>query len=96
MGTNDHIASHPGGGMSFVGPDAVALYRATVIASALRFYDRTGMKVNRAYTPSAMLRVATEITGKSYKRGQYLLAAADLDVWAATMNAALPHTGEGA
>lgn len=50
-------------------------YRRVVIANALRFYARTGMRVNRAYTPTAMLRAATELTGKKFKRGQYLAAA---------------------
>ena len=75
---------------AFDGPDAVAYFRATVIYHGLRLYAKTGMKPNRAYSPSAMLRVAGEITGKSYKRGEYLLAADDLETWAKTMKAALP------
>jgi hypothetical protein len=80
-----------GHAVTFVGADAVALYRAAAIASALRFYAKTGMKVNTAYTPTNMLKAATGITGKAYKRGQYTQAAADLSVWVETMKAALPH-----
>ncbi len=70
------------GGTTFAGPLAVNVYRATVIASALRLYAQTGMKANRAYTPSNMLAAATQITGKTYKRGHYLRAAFDLTEWA--------------
>ena len=41
-----------------------------------------------------MLKMATEYTGKTYKRGQYEQAAADVGVWVDTMRAALPHTVE--
>ena len=62
--------------MSFIDPE---LYRMVVIAAGLRLYARTGLKPNRAYTPTAMLKAATTITGANYKRGQYLLAADDID-----------------
>ena len=78
------------GGTAFVGPDAIALYRATAIRSGLKMYAKCGMRPNRAWTPTAMLKAAGEITGKTYKRGQYLSAAADLEIWANTMSAALP------
>ena len=67
--------------ISFTGPEEVQVYRAIVIKSALRFYAKTGMRVNRAYTPTAMLRVAQEITGMKFKRGQYEEAAQALDQW---------------
>lgn len=49
--------------------------QATIVASALEIYHETKMKVNRAYTPSAMLRTASQLTGQKFKRGQYLEAA---------------------
>jgi hypothetical protein len=75
---------------SYVGPDAVQAFRALTIASGLRLYAKTGMKPNRAYTPTAMLKAATGITGKTYKRGAYVEAADDLQSWANEMKAALP------
>ena len=60
---------------SFSGQLGMTVYRATVIASGLRLYARTGMKPNRAYTPSAMLRAAEDMTGRKFKRGQYEEAA---------------------
>lgn len=76
------IQAHEGGGMSFTGPKAVAVYRATVIASGLRFYIKTGMRLNRAYTPKAMMEVAAEITGKKFKARDYAGAEAALTEWA--------------
>lgn len=64
---------------------APAIYQAMVIRSALRLYAKTGMQVNRAYTPSAMMRTARRITGvKGLKSRDYAGAAAALDEWITT------------
>lgn len=76
-----HIEHTQSGAVAFVGRDAVAIYRATVIESALRLYAKTGMRVNRAYTPAAMMRVAAEITGRKFKARDYLGAADALRAW---------------
>jgi hypothetical protein len=68
----------------------VQAFQAIAIAHALRFYAKTGMKVNRMYTPTAMLKVATSITGKKYARGAYVEAADDLQAWADLMKSSLP------
>lgn len=73
--------------MTFAGRDAVNVYVAVALKHGLLLYHRTGMKPNRAWTPTAMLRKASEITGKRYKRGDYERAARDID-------AMLPATGE--
>lgn len=78
------------GGTTFAGPDAVALYRATAIQVALRTYARSKMKMNRHWTPSRMLNAANEITGKTFKRGQYLEAADAVQSWCEAMKAAMP------
>jgi hypothetical protein len=65
----------------FEGKEEVNLYRAIVIKHALLLYAKTGMKPNRAYTPTRMLQVATEYTGNHYKRGQHAIAAADMQLW---------------
>lgn len=56
-----------------------SLYQITAIKVALRAYARHGMKVNRAYTPKNMLAKATELTGVTFKRGEYLRAADELE-----------------
>ena len=66
---------------SFVGVEAVEVFRAAVIASGLKLYAKTGMKPNRAWTPTKMLAAANEITGKRFKRGEYLEAAEAVSAW---------------
>ena len=56
----------------------IDVFRMRSIASGLRLYARTGMKPNRVWTPTAMLRAASSMTGTKYKRGEYLKAAEDL------------------
>lgn len=84
------IIHHKGGGVTLAGPDAVNLYRAVVLCSGLKFYAKTRMKLTRHATGPVMLSMATEYTGKTYKRGQYEQAAADVKVWIDTMKMALP------
>jgi hypothetical protein len=79
-----------GDAAAFVGPDAVAVYAAATLASSMRLYAKTGMRASRFHTPSAMLKRAGEICGKTYKRNQMLLAADDVSLWVQTMKAALP------
>lgn len=67
--------------ISFNGAAAVNVYRAAAIKAALGLYAKTGMQVNRAYTPSAMMRAAAEITGKKFKARDYAGAAAALSAW---------------
>jgi len=69
----------------FEGREGVQTYVALTLRQGLMLYSKTGMRPNRAWTPTAMLRKATEITGKKYKRGQYLLAAQDLEAWLVKM-----------
>ena len=75
---------------AFVGADATALFRATALKIGLRMYAKFKMQPNRMWTPTAMLQAAGKITGKTYKRGQYEQAAADVETWANEMRAALP------
>ena len=48
-----------------------SVYQAVVLARALDLYAATGIKANRAYTPSAMMRTASAITGQTFKRRDY-------------------------
>lgn len=73
---------------TFSGPVGVATYQAIAVKHAIRFYAKTGMKVNRAYTPTAMLALASKITGHPYKRGQFAQAVADLELWIAANGSA--------
>ena len=87
------ISTTPSGATVCSGRAAVDVFRAKTIASALRLYAKTGMKMNRAYTPTNMLAAASEITGTKFKRGQFVQAAEALTKWAdgeigTTVNAA--------
>ena len=68
---------------TFSGPEGVATFRAVSIKTALRLFARTGIKANRAYTLTNMLRVATDYTGATYpkSRAGALRAVGDLETW---------------
>lgn len=80
--TNE-ITHRPNGGMSVTGPEAVKLYAAVVLRSAIKMYVKFGIKASRFHTPTAMLANASVYTGKTYKRGQLPQAFDDLNTWIA-------------
>lgn len=86
------VVLHKGGGATYAGPDAMHLMRAIHLASFLKLYAKTKMRPTRTVSGPMMLTMATEFTGKTYKRGQYEQAAADVRVWIDTMKAAIPVT----
>ena len=61
-------------------PAQIDHFRGTVIRSAIKLYLNTGMRVNRAYTVTAMGRAATEYTGMPYKATRKGLLQAYLDM----------------
>jgi len=71
--TKDSIGPH-----GATGPRGVAAFQMTVMASGLRLYARTGMRPNRAYTPSAMVRTAKALLGPAAPK----LGARDYLGWA--------------
>lgn len=56
-------------------PEQISAFAAITLAHALKLYARTGMKVNRAYTPANMMRTASAWTGQSFKARDYMAAA---------------------
>jgi hypothetical protein len=56
--------------------------QALIVRSAIGMYLKTGIQANRSYTPTAMLKTAGRICGKTYKRGQLALAYDDLGEFA--------------
>lgn len=69
---------------------AVNVFAAITIAKALDIYAKTGMRVNRAYTPSNMMAMAKKVTGQKLKARDYTGAAQALRDWAATQKADAP------
>jgi len=92
--TESKIVYSQGGGITFVGPDAVNFYRAAALASSLGLYAKCGMIPTRGVTITKMLAIASEYTGKKYKRGDAAKAEADVRIWVQTMKAALPTETE--
>lgn len=78
------------GGTMFVGPDATNLFRAMTLASSLGLYAKCGIIPTRGVTISKMLAMASQYTGKKYKRGDAAKAQSDVKIWCDAMKAALP------
>jgi len=66
--TQDGITHDPlTGSTTFTGKQAIDLFRSIVIASGAALYLNTGMKPNRAYTPTRMRNALNELTGSNAK-----------------------------
>lgn len=61
-------------------PYGVRMHQLLAIKIGLRVYAKHGMKVNRDYTPKAMLRTAGWMTGKTYKNSRPDMAKAAEDL----------------
>jgi hypothetical protein len=83
------ITHHHRGGTTIQGKDGISFYRAITCKQALVFYMKTKMLTTRGATPTVLLAIASEYTGKKYKRGQYQAAVDDLHTWIETMRAGL-------
>lgn len=83
------------GGASYVGPDAVNLFRCATLRASIQLHMRCGLIPTRGVTITRLFAMATEYTGKRYKRGAHAQCVADLDVWIATMKTAIPTTVDG-
>lgn len=79
------------------GPDAIAMYKAFTLVSALRLWASTKIIPTRGFGIKKMLALATTITKQSYRtnRNAALIAATDVEIWAKTMKAALPTEVRG-
>lgn len=87
----NQIVYHESGGVTFDGPDAVSFVRAAALASSLKLYAKAKIIPTRGVTVTKMLAMASDLTGKKYKRGDALKAAEDVTLWAREMKAALPQ-----
>ena len=93
--TDSHITyNSKGNGVSFVGPDAVELFRVACLASAMGLYKAKISPGPGCMTGPQALKDATRYTGIAYKRGEYDQARSDLKIWIATMKSAIPSTVE--
>lgn len=58
----------------------VQIFQALAIKQGLKAIQ-IGMRVNRAYTPTACMMMATKITGKKFKSRDYQAAIDALEEW---------------
>lgn len=61
-------------------PEQISAFRIAVIQKAIDLYLRTGIRASRAYTPAAMRRAASGITGNAYNRSRKGLEQANADL----------------
>jgi hypothetical protein len=61
-------------------PEQIDAFRCILIHKAISLYLKTGMQVNRMYTPANMRRVASEYTGMAYPRSRKGLEQAEQDL----------------
>lgn len=80
-------------GTMFSGPDAIHLFQAITLRSALKM-AKAGIRINRHTKTTDLLKMAKLYTGKTYKRGQFDQARDDLKIWIDTMRSAIPITIE--
>lgn len=83
-----------GDAVSFSGKDAVEVFRAATLASAIGLLAK-GIKPTRGLTMKKALAMAERYTGRTYKRTEWEQARADIRVWVQTMKSALPTTQDG-
>ena len=86
----DSYIHHTSNGTTYSGPDAVRLQQAITLRSAITLYRACGVIPTRGMGIVNMLKLATTITSKTYKRTQSAQAEADLHIWIETMKSALP------
>jgi hypothetical protein len=55
---------------AFVGPEQTARFTLVVLRSALKFYAKTGNKVNRMYSLTNMLKTVSKFSGYKYPRSK--------------------------
>jgi len=78
------MITHNEGGTTYTGAH-ITMFQAMVLRTGLKMYARTKTQPNALFTPANMLDAASRITGRKYRRGQYMEAANDLSVFIAIM-----------
>ena len=76
-----YIEARDGKITSYVGEDATRIFQAKALMMGCRMWATHKILPNRLWTPTKMLAASTNLTGKSYKRGQHAKAAEDLLEW---------------
>lgn len=80
-----------GGSVAFVGADAIGLFRAKALRSAIKLHKACGIIPTRGMTITRLLGEVTKLSGKPYKgKTKHDSAIQALDAHIAAMECALP------
>jgi O-glycosyl hydrolase len=77
----------------FIGPLGVEIYRAITLKHALHAWNKSKIRMARAWTPLAMMKAAGQITGQKFKTRDYAGAVAALEDWLEKSKAEAIRTG---
>jgi len=88
--SQSEIILHSDGAISFLGGDAIELFRALTLRNHIQLYAKTKLIPTRGMGIRKMLALATQFTGNSYTTKQLQNACNDLTIWIETMRSALP------
>lgn len=100
MASDSYLISYPHGATGYVGPDAISAFRAMVIRSALRLQDARPKGPRGSAWPARsvaarplkdLLKMASEYSGRAYRREEVEQAIKDLTIWIEAMKSALPE-----
>ncbi len=91
----ESIIRRSAGATSYVGPDAVELYRVALLRASIEMHRSTGIIPARGIGITKLFRMAGAVTGKTYRRKDHERAVADLTQWIEAMKAAIPVEREG-
>lgn len=91
--TDSSIIRHKDGSVTFAGSDAISIFQAATLSSAIGMLQ---VKVipGRGWTMPKALARASKFTGIKYKRSQAAQARADLKIWIELMKSTIPTEEE--
>lgn len=92
MTSQSYVQVSPNGGaVSFVGPDAISLFRVKTLKRAVALHKSCGMIMTRGATITKVLAQVSLLTGKAYKGAtKHDAALADLTAHIAALECAMP------
>lgn len=91
--TDNSAITLSNGATTYTG-DAIPLFQAVTLKGALKLYAKCGMIPTRGMTITKMLKLASSITGKPYKRGDAMKAHDDMSTWIDAARTAMPVIDE--
>jgi hypothetical protein len=88
--SDSYVSTKNGQITTYYRPDARNLFRAKLLRNSIKMYLAVGITPTRGMTITKMLKLATEYTGQTYKRGAGPQALRDLETWLLARQSAMP------